>query len=349
MTGIRYLKYFVVLILSMSLCEAREPIILKSDNTEVTSLAFTPNSDQLYSTALKNDHIWSLKTGQSIGPITGARGHCIAFSPDGKQYALSGFKTTSLYKTSSGEKLWTLEIGPPQYSLPFLHAVAFSPDGNTVATTGSSATIGGRHGRKAGIIKIFAPETGEELRTLPLTSTVASQIACPDSRFLAAGTVGAGGELTEPGELLIWRIQTGELKHRLKHKANVQPVKDQGSVTGVAFHPNGKEIAIASSDGTVRVWDLNTETIQLTLKGHEKSVRRVTYSPDGTRLASAGRDQTVRIWDAKDGTALESLPIDCKKVNAVVFSPDGKWLAAGGGDFLRSGTIQLWESPFGED
>jgi WD40 repeat protein len=68
----------------------------------------------------------------------------------------------------------------------------------------------------------------------------------------------------------------------------------------VSFSPDGRRLASASSDGTVRVWDAASGKELLILKGHTDAVNGVSFSPDGKRLASAGEDRTVRVWEALD-------------------------------------------------
>jgi WD40 repeat protein len=98
-----------------------------------------------------------------------------------------------------------------------------------------------------------------------------------------------------------------------------------GWVHAVTFSPDGKQVASASRDSTVRLWDPATGAALQTLEGHSDWVRAVTFSPDGKQVASASDDRTVRLWDPATGAGCGKLQIHVA-VQKLRFSSDGQSL-----------------------
>jgi WD40 repeat protein len=124
-------------------------------------------------------------------------------------------------------------------------------------------------------------------------------------------------------------------------------------VHGVAFSPDGKLLATACDDGTVKIWKLSTKKAVATLRGHEGAVYQVAFSHDGKWVATAGwGDKTARVWEVAGGREIQRL-VHNDPVHAVAFTPDGKTLIAGGGIHQDGGEsrpeLRLWDPATGKE
>ena len=88
------------------------------------------------------------------------------------------------------------------------------------------------------------------------------------------------------------------------------------------FSPDGKTLASGGDDGSVRLWDIGTETLKATLRHRSPGgFVSVSFSPDGKTLASGNSiERTVVFWDATTGAVKATLVHD-HVVYSVSFSP----------------------------
>ncbi len=112
----------------------------------------------------------------------------------------------------------------------------------------------------------------------------------------------------------------------------------QGWLNAVCYRPDGRLLASASDDGTVRIWVADTGALERTIEGGER-VFDVCYSPDGKLLAGCGTAKTVMIWDAATGRSVAKLAGHTQWVSSVCFSPGGRRLASAS----RDGTVRVWD------
>ncbi|MEH2299314.1 MAG: caspase family protein, partial [Nostoc sp.] len=117
------------------------------------------------------------------------------------------------------------------------------------------------------------------------------------------------------------------------------------TVISVAFSPDGKTIASANADKTVKLWNAATGKEITTLRGHSDTVNSVAFSPDGKTIASASGDKTMKLWNAATGKEIITLKGHSDTVKSVAFSPDGKTIASASADK----TVKLWNASTGKE
>ncbi|MEZ4732626.1 MAG: WD40 repeat domain-containing protein [Caldilineaceae bacterium] len=147
------------------------------------------------------------------------------------------------------------------------------------------------------------------------------------------------------------RVLEDEIPFQIPYIQSKSLAGHHASVLSVAWHPDGRQLASASWDNTVIIWDAASNKPVRTLTGHSRVANGVAWRPDGRQLASASGDNTVIIWDAASGKpvrALQGHNDDNKDyfdgVTNVAWHPDGRQLAAASWD----NTVIIWDAKSGE-
>jgi len=110
-------------------------------------------------------------------------------------------------------------------------------------------------------------------------------------------------------------------------------------VSHCAFSPDGRLLATASHDLSVRLWETATGRIVHILTGHTAAVSSCAFSPDSATLVTTGHDQTVRLWDVANGTERHAL--SGQPATTAAFSPNGATLVTAG-DSVRLWDLATW-------
>ena len=108
-------------------------------------------------------------------------------------------------------------------------------------------------------------------------------------------------------------------------------------IFSITFSPDGKTLASAGADTTIRLWDVFIGEHKRTLSEHTDWVRRVSFSPDGRTLISGGSD-TIHLWDIATQKWIFIGNTQLRRKFA--FSPDGKMIACSNPD----NTIRLYDA-----
>ncbi len=348
---------------------------------KVHSVAFSPDGQHVVTGSDdKTANVWDLTTGRVM---TTLRGHTeyvnsTAFSPDGRRIATgSGDKTAIVWDVYTGSKILVLN-GHAQS----IDSVAFSPDGRRIVTgsedrfarvfdtkTGelmltlkghvgavSSATFSpdGRRivtGSFDKTAKVWDSQTAKELFDLKgHTDWIWTAAFSPDGRRIVTAS----------------RDKTAKVWDAKSDRETLTLTGHTRWIRSAAFSPDGRRIVTASGDATMAVdgygivmagtdttavvWDAETGSYVLTLKGHASGVLCASFSPDGQRIVTGSADRTAKVWDARTGKMKLNLIGHSKCVLCASFSPDGQRIVTGGGNYNdETGEAKVWDARTGQE
>lgn len=112
-----------------------------------------------------------------------------------------------------------------------------------------------------------------------------------------------------------------------------------GWVRSVAVEPNNKWFVTGSGDRTIKVWDLASGQLRLTLTGHISTVRGLAVSPRHPYLFSCGEDKMVKCWDLETNKVIRHYHGHLSGVYTLALHPTLDVLVTGG----RDGVARVWD------
>jgi WD40 repeat protein len=175
---------------------------------------------------------------------------------------------------------------------------------------------------------VWAWQSGKNPKRLAASDRVLTALAISgDGRSVAAGDVS--------NRVIVWDLSNGGIIARLG------PGADNDQVTRVAYVPHSTLIAAASTDGTVRLFDLaKPEQSPRTLgESGAPQVKALDVSTDGAHLVTASEDRKLRVWRISDGMREQTIDGPPSTSTDVAFSLDGKLVALAAAD----GAVHIWE------
>ncbi|MDT4967578.1 MAG: hypothetical protein QOJ64_2315 [Acidobacteriota bacterium] len=288
---------------------------LTSHSGNIMKVAISPNGTTLISASRdKTIKLWDIETGTELRSLSGHLTpiETMAVSSDGKTIvSVSEDRMIKIWNADNGRELNSYMGSSKFYSL------AFSPDDKTIAYGGLQ------------FVDLIDISNGRVLRKLKVSDrSVDAVMFGNDGKFLISDNEGTIGFLD---------IESG------KETASLSRLSP--AIHSLAFSPSGNILASGSSDGIIRLWQMNGNDALRIMKGHSDEVSSLSFSPDGKVLASSSRDKTIKLWNVETGKETQNLRGHTEWVHDVSFSPDGTLLASCGDDK----TVRLWNPQTGKE
>jgi WD40 repeat protein len=322
---------------------------------DLTDAAWSPNGKIIAISSRTSIRFYETDNFYDVQTMGIGGAYFVAFSPT--DAVLAALKRQELVIFSLANQLsMTMPITTDFY---YPSGLVFSPDGKSIITCGWADAGDGIH--------IWDTATGSLLQTFGMPSDATSLAINPDGTQFAVGS--------RNGEVKVWDITNGFASRSLQ----IGLVDPNGWITGMAYRPNGQQLAIENHD-QVRVCDpLSGSMIsdllaggqvyaiayspdgQLLAFGGENSliylvnpdtgdtvrtldnprgqITTLRFSPDGSKILSLSDDEGVRFWDVASGNLLQTLDGYSDGIFSLAFTPDGRNLFFGD----RLGGLQMWD------
>jgi len=304
-------------------------------------------------------HIWDLATRKALKTLKGHsdRIPALAWHPSGDILISAGWDTTArVWDTTTAEPLMLLNSHSDQ-----VHTLAYSKDGKTLAVADSDFAIHIWQDPRAGRVQFVLQGHTEEIRALAFSNDGTRLASAGVDRVVHLWDVQEGRLVAGPsprarhgialvnGESLI-STAGSTIQGWEQESAEAAWVPQGEAVLSVATSPDGKRLATSGQAPEIKLWNLETHTLDATLQHTRGPIVNLTFSPDSQMLASASvTDGLVWVWKMGVPEAILVIPeaAESSTLEALAFHPTMNWLAVGGLDWLATGgsdgALCLWD------
>lgn len=287
----------------------RELLSFKGHNQDVFTCMFSPGDKNIVScSADKTVKVWNSVSGVEQVTFTGHADivRCCCYSPDGARIVSCSDDTlVKVWDSNSGQELFTLEGGTNSA----VTYCCFKPTGSSIV--GVSDTV----------VKIWDSKTGQELKSLQTLSTTLSLAYSQNDSILAVG-------LSDTTVQLWNAVSEASLGVYRGHS---------GWVHCVAFSQDASRLVSASEDETVKIWAVDTTTVQGSIK--LRMVFDVIFKGDSLTIAITDTCNRLMIFEGDSTKLLSQSEAQPSKMTSISFDRNGHQVAIG----LDEGTVKVLE------
>ncbi len=237
---------------------------------------FFPNDSSLFMAAQDGSlGFWNVATGdyRVVSPVPTLAFNTSALAPDGTRLAAAFGPEIGIVDVATGDPRQALSGHKVD-----VDDVVFSPDGNRLVSSDNDGTF-----------RVWDLQKGSELATFSTQGNWWCPAFSSDGETIAF----TGGPVIQ-----LYGLSGGAMLHQLTGHAE--------DVHGLSFSPNGKTLASASEDHTIRLWDVRTGLERMTLSD-DGPVYVVVWLPDGGTLVSGGDAGRIRVWPSMHPARVEEV------------------------------------------